>query len=369
MIIGGIDLVEVVLEHVTKNFGQVTAADDISLKINDGELFFLLGPSGCGKTTTLRLIAGFYKPDQGKIFINKKIVNDIPPYKRNIGMVFQNYALWPHMTVYDNIIYGLKIQNVNPDSRVKKAKEVLKIVQMEPYALRYPNQLSGGQQQRIALARALVIEPEVLLLDEPLSNLDAKLRYETREEIKKIQKALGITSIYVTHDQSEALSMADKIAVMNQGRIEQIGTPLEIYNKPINRFVAGFIGETNFIEGKIEKIDQQNNLLTVKTKSDDKIFANDIKKPFTIDQDVVCSIRPEHIKVTKFENHLNEYNRFKGIIKNLNYYGSMEHYILDNIGTVDVKATNFNPEDLSNKIGDQIYFYFKPDDVDVFDLK
>ena len=163
--------------------------------------------------------------------------------------------------------------------------------------------------------------------------------------------------------------MADKIAVMNQGRIEQIGTPLEIYNKPVNRFVAGFIGETNFIEGKIEKIDQQNNLITIKTKSDDKILANDIKKSFTINQDVVCSIRPEHIKVTKFENLENEYNHFKGIIKNLNYYGSMEHYILDNIGNNEVKATNFNPEDLSNKIGDQIYFYFKPDNVDVFDFE
>ena len=363
-------MVEVALDHVSKRFGDVLAADDVTLAIEDGELFFLLGPSGCGKTTTLRLIAGFYKPDQGLISIGGKLVNDIAPYKRNIGMVFQNYALWPHMTVYDNIVYGLKVRGMRPDLRVMRAKEVLKIVQMEEYAMRYPNQLSGGQQQRIALARALVIEPQVLLLDEPLSNLDAKLRLETREEIKKIQKTLRITSLYVTHDQTEALSMADRVAVMNVGRIEQVGTPLEIYNSPANKFVAGFIGETNFIDGTVQDLNRADGTLMVKTKSGAKIYAKLPGKDLFLGEEVTCSVRPEHISILRDGSKgFNERDVFDGTIRSLNYYGSMEHYVLDSFGGIDMKATNFNPKESGFKEGDRIHLVFSPEDVDVFALK
>jgi len=359
-------LVEVVLEEVTKSFGDVKAVDGISLNVNEGELFFLLGPSGCGKTTTLRLIAGFYKPEKGRILFDEKLMNNVPPNKRNVGMVFQNYALWPHMTVYDNITYGLKVRGVPANLRVKKAKEVLKIVKMEKYATRYPNQLSGGQQQRIALARALVIEPDVLLLDEPLSNLDAKLRLETREEIKRIQKELKITTIYVTHDQNEALSMADKIAVMNEGRIEQIGTPRDIYNNPANEFVAGFIGETNFIEGKIEEIIEEKSLVVIKTRTGERIYARITGKTFSRGERVLCSVRPERIRVLTDKRREDQIiNLFPARIQRLTYYGFAEHYILEAMEK-EIKATNFSPRASKHKEGDEVYFTFNPNDVNVF---
>jgi len=359
-------LVEVALEDVTKSFGNVKAVDGVSLNVNEGELFFLLGPSGCGKTTTLRLIAGFYKPEKGKILFNGKIMNDVPPNKRNVGMVFQNYALWPHMTVYDNITYGLKVRGVPTNLRVKKAKEVLRIVKMEKYATRYPNQLSGGQQQRIALARALVIEPDVLLLDEPLSNLDAKLRLETREEIRRIQKELRITTIYVTHDQSEALSMADRIAIMNEGRIEQIGTPREIYNNPANKFVAGFIGETNFLEGRIEKIMKEKGLVVIESTTGEKIYAKLSGKNLPQGEKVLCSVRPERVKVLTDKMGEDEaVNLFEAKIQRLTYYGFVEHYVLEALGK-EIKATNFSPRSSKYKEGDKVYFTFKPDEVDVF---
>ena len=240
-------MIELHLKNVSKLFGETRAVDSITLDVKKGELFFFLGPSGCGKTTCLRTIAGFYQPDEGELYFDDKLMNNIPPHKRNIGMVFQNYALWPHMTVYENVEYGLNVRKVPVDDKKKKIQEVLEIVQMDRYATRNPNQLSGGQQQRIALARALVIEPDILLLDEPLSNLDAKLRLEMRHEIKRIHSEAGITSVYVTHDQKEALSLADRAAVMRDGKIVQIGTPREIYNLPANKFVADFIGETNFV--------------------------------------------------------------------------------------------------------------------------
>ena len=361
-------LVEVVLEDVTKTFGDVKAVDGISLNVNEGELFFLLGPSGCGKTTTLRLIAGFYKPDEGKILFDKELMNNVPPNKRNVGMVFQNYALWPHMTVYDNITYGLKVRGVPASLRVKKAKEVLRIVKMEKYATRYPNQLSGGQQQRIALARALVIEPDVLLLDEPLSNLDAKLRLETREEIKRIQKELGITTIYVTHDQNEALSMADRIAVMNEGRIEQIGTPRDIYNNPRNKFVAGFIGETNFIEGRLEDIIEEKELAVIKTVTGETIYAKIRGKNFSKGKKVFCSVRPERIRVLSSnlrKDKAETINLFSAKIQRLTYYGFAEHYILEAMNK-EIKATNFSPRASNHKEGDDVYFTFDPNDVNVF---
>ena len=224
------------LDHIVKTFDATRAVDDVCLKIAEGELFFLLGPSGCGKTTCLRIIAGFYQPDAGQLMFGDRVMNGVPPHKRNTGMVFQNYALWPHMTVSENIAYGLILRKVDKATRAKRVAEALEMVQMSEYADRPVNKLSGGQQQRIALARALVIEPDVLLLDEPLSNLDAQLRLEMRHEIKQIHSRTGTTAIYVTHDQAEALSLADRMAIMKDGEIVQVGTPREIYHFPAKRF-------------------------------------------------------------------------------------------------------------------------------------
>ena len=244
------------IENLTKTFkahggGTTTAVDDISLQIEPGELFFLLGPSGCGKTTLLRMIAGFIDPAAGSIYFNDREVTSTPANKRNTGMVFQSYALWPHMSVADNVAFGLKIRNLSKTEQSKQVGEALEAVQMHQYADRKPTQLSGGQQQRVALARALVIKPEVLLLDEPLSNLDAKLRGELRNEIRRTCKSVGITTVYVTHDQKEAMSVADRLAILRAGKIEQIASPAEAYYRPKNRFVADFLGETNIIEGKL----------------------------------------------------------------------------------------------------------------------
>ena len=238
----------VIVDHAVKTYGDFTAVNGISLTINPGEFFTLLGPSGCGKTTLLRMIAGFNTVDGGEIRFDDKVINNVPAHKRDIGMVFQNYAIFPHLNVADNVAYGLKARHVPKAEIAPRVEEALKMVQIDQLSTRKPNELSGGQQQRVALARAFVIEPSVLLMDEPLSNLDAKLRVQMRTTIKKLQRRLGITTVYVTHDQEEALAISDRIAVMNQGNIMQIGTPEEIYRKPANPFVANFIGVSNFID-------------------------------------------------------------------------------------------------------------------------
>lgn len=249
---------EVRIEHVFKRFGDVTAVSDFDLTVKDGEFVSLLGPSGCGKTTSLRMIAGFERATEGEIYIGNHCVSShikntfVPPEKRDIGMVFQSYAVWPHMTVTENVAYPLKIQKVPKEERAARVAEMLKLVHLDEYGSRYPHQLSGGQQQRVALARALVMRPGLLLLDEPLSNLDAKLRESMRFEISSIQKELGITVIYVTHDQSEAMTMSDRVVVMSRGVIQQIGTPYEIYRNPANKMVADFIGLVNFVEGEVQ---------------------------------------------------------------------------------------------------------------------
>ena len=248
---------EVRIEHVFKRFGDVTAVSDFDLTVKDGEFVSLLGPSGCGKTTSLRMIAGFERATEGEIYIGDHCVSShikntfVPPEKRDIGMVFQSYAVWPHMTVTENVAYPLKIQKVPKEERAARVAEMLKLVHLDEYGSRYPHQLSGGQQQRVALARALVMRPGLLLLDEPLSNLDAKLRESMRFEISSIQKELGITVIYVTHDQSEAMTMSDRV-VVSRGVIQQIGTPYEIYRNPANKMVADFIGLVNFVEGEVQ---------------------------------------------------------------------------------------------------------------------
>ncbi len=241
----------ITISSLTKRFGQTTAVDNVSLTINPGELFFLLGPSGCGKTTILRMLAGFTEPTQGSIHFADRDVTRLPPEKRRVGMVFQSYALWPHMTVLENVEFGLRQRKLPRPERRQRAAEALALVQMNQYAQRKPAQLSGGQQQRVALARALAVQPDVLLLDEPLSNLDAKLRHDMRAEIRRLCRATSITTVYVTHDQKEALSLADRLAVMRQGRIEQLAPPREMYQAPTSTFVAEFLGAANLIPATI----------------------------------------------------------------------------------------------------------------------
>ena len=240
----------IALREVAKHFGTTPAVDGVTLEIADGELFTLLGPSGCGKTTLLRLIAGFHRPpDAGEIHFGARRVDALPPYARNIGMVFQNYALWPHMTVRANVTYGLRLRRLSADEIARRLAQGLRQVNLTGLEDRYPGQLSGGQQQRVALARALVLNPDILLLDEPLSNLDAKIRVQVRAEIRTLQQSLGITTIYVTHDQEEALSLSDRVAVMRDGRVQQVATPKTLYERPVNQFVANFVGTNNFIPG------------------------------------------------------------------------------------------------------------------------
>ena len=242
------------VSHVTKRFGGVTAVDDVSFEVPKGSFATLLGPSGCGKTTTLRMIAGFYDPDQGDIEIGGRRVNDLPVHRRGTAMVFQDYALFPHMTVRDNVAYGLKVAHVSGADRTRRVDETLAFVGLGGLGDRWPNQLSGGQQQRVAVARALVIEPQVLLLDEPLSNLDAKLREQLRVEMRILQRRLGMTFVYVTHDQEEALSLSDWIAVMNAGKVEQAGAPWEIYYHPKTAFLADFVGAVNLVPARVAEI-------------------------------------------------------------------------------------------------------------------
>ena len=284
------------IDSVVKRYGDFTAVNKVSLQVREGEFFTLLGPSGCGKTTLLRMIAGFNSIDEGTISFGDQVINDIPSHKRDIGMVFQNYAIFPHMTVYQNVVYGLKNRKVPKDEIVKRAEEVMHTMQIYEYRDRQPNQMSGGQQQRVALARAIIIKPRVLLMDEPLSNLDAKLRVEMRNSIRHLQKSLGITTIYVTHDQEEALAISDRIAVMHNGIIEQLGNPIEIYAKPTNRFVADFIGISNFIQAENGK-----DGLRILGRNYSGLTCH-----APLDKALTISIRPEHARIgrTDKENAL-----------------------------------------------------------------
>jgi len=248
-------MAEVVLEGLTKRFGGVGAVQDLHLRIEDGEFVSLLGPSGCGKTTTLRLLAGFLAPDAGRILVDGQVISEpgavVPPERRGMSMIFQSYAVWPHKTVFENVAFGLKLRNVPRGEVDSRVRHMLDLVRLQGLAGRYPGELSGGQQQRVALARALVVEPRILLLDEPLSNLDASLREEMRFEIRRLHDAIRITTVYVTHDQAEAMVTSDRIAVMHAGRLEQVGPPEEIYERPRTQFVAGFIGRTNCLTGTV----------------------------------------------------------------------------------------------------------------------
>ncbi|MFM9958752.1 MAG: ABC transporter ATP-binding protein [Phycisphaerales bacterium] len=318
------------------------AVDDISLTIPAGHLFFLLGPSGCGKTTLLRMIAGFIDPTAGSIRFNGSDVTHTPPAKRNCGMVFQSYALWPHMTVLQNVEFGLKVRKVPKDERRARGMEALESVRMDPYAERKPNQLSGGQQQRVALARALVVRPSVLLLDEPLSNLDAKLRLEMRHEIRRICKETGITTVYVTHDQKEALSMADGMAVLDMGVIAQVGTPRALYDRPGSKFVADFLGETNFIEGVLERI--EGGTAHVKTAAGTLAAAADsVTRKLNPGRNVVCSIRPEAITLGTAAGTAESTTSLTGRVVESVYLGEMSQHHVELPGGTRIKVFELHP--------------------------
>ncbi len=309
-----------VLDDLVKTFGrrgQVRAVNRLSLEIHQGEFVTLLGPSGCGKTTTLRLIAGFEFPTSGRILLDGEVINDLPPNKRPMAMVFQNYALFPHMSVFDNISYGLKVKKQPTDLIRESVEIVMQLMNLVGLGDRMPHQLSGGQQQRVALARALVMQPKVLLFDEPLSNLDAKLRVQMRVEIRRLQQRLGITTVYVTHDQAEAMSLSDRVVVIRDGQIEQVGTPSEIYQQPASLFVADFIGRANFIESTVQgradgrmTFDLFGRLLTLPASQGE----------FTAGEPVYLVIRPEAVRVSRQEG------RYAGEVKQMVYLGSTVEY-------------------------------------------
>jgi ABC-type Fe3+/spermidine/putrescine transport system ATPase subunit len=283
---------DVAVVGVTKRFGEVTAVQDLSLDVAHGEFLTLLGPSGCGKTTTLNMIAGFLRPDDGQVLLGGRRVDHLPPYRRDTAMVFQQYALFPHMSVAENIAFGLQMRKVPKGEIGRRVRRALEIVHLPELGERRPSQLSGGQQQRVALARAIVVEPTVLLLDEPLSNLDLKLRENLRLEIKRVQRELGITTIYVTHDQGEALVMSDRIAVMNQGVVEQLGPPAEIYEEPRTAFVAEFIGTSNFLRGRLDGVGDGTASIVL---ADGARLQARRRPDGPTDGEVLVMVRPEHL--------------------------------------------------------------------------
>ena len=348
------------VKNLSKNFGKVKAVQEVSFEATEGRVLSLLGPSGCGKTTMLRCIAGFENPDRGEIYLDNRKITTIPPEKRGIGMVFQNYALWPHMTVYGNLAFGLQIRKVPKDEITKKIKKVLGMVQLEGYENRYPRQMSGGQQQRIAMARALVFEPGIMLLDEPLSNLDAQLREEMRFEFIELQKKLGITAIYVTHDQAEALVISDKILILDQGKMIQFGTPKEIYSNPKNKFVAGFIAVTSFINGRIDSFTEEKKKVIVKT--DDGLVIHGFNNSFDMGQKVSVAMRMNVIKFIQDENKSdkNTVNIFKGKIIQSSYLGNIIDYKIK-VGNWEVR-TNSDAK-YNFKVGEEVTFYLSPEDI------
>jgi len=327
----------IVVENITKRFGALEAVSRANLEIRNGELFTLLGPSGCGKTTLLRLLAGFYRADEGEIHFDDRQVNDVPPYERHIGMVFQNYALWPHMTVFQNVAYGLKLRKLPQAEIAERVQGVLRKVNLVGLEARYPGQLSGGQQQRVALARALVLNPDILLLDEPLSNLDAKIRVQVRAEIRKLQKELGITTVYVTHDQEEALSLSDRIAVFAQGKVLQVGLPKTLYERPASRFVADFIGTNNMVEGRVRLVEARQGRLRAETALGDLLALPDER--FQPGDRCLLCVRPENASVNGPAE--GESNVLKGKITFASYLGNTLRYDVE-VGTgvtfkVDIK--------------------------------
>jgi len=315
------------VENIVKRFGDVLALDNVSLEIPEGEFFSILGPSGCGKTTLLRLIAGFETPDSGLIYLQNNVINSIPPYRRHVNTVFQNYALFPHMSIYDNISFGLKLKGVRGNEIKERVDKALELVGLAGMSLRMPKQLSGGQQQRVALARAIVNEPPVLLLDEPLGALDLKLRRQMQVELKSLQKRLGITFIYVTHDQEEALTMSDRIAIMQHGRIEQLGVPSLVYEKPRTEFVANFMGISNIFSGNLRNGNGSIYTITTSEGLDIKAIGEGVRGR----DHATVMIRPEKIHITSHEpSYMSNLhvNVLKGTIEDMIYLGTVIQFIV-----------------------------------------
>ncbi len=359
----------VVLDDMSKKYGTVTAVHRLSLDIEDGALHFLLGPSGCGKTTTLRILAGLETPSEGRILFGDHDVTNVPAAQRGIGMVFQNYALWPHMTVRENIEYGLKLRKLGKKEQEKLLQESLELTQLNSYVDRYPGQLSGGQQQRVALARALAIKPSVLLLDEPLSNLDAKLRLEMRDNITRIHQMTRITTIYVTHDQKEALSMGTQVSVMRAGHLIQTDSPRKLYHHPLTPFIANFIGETNLYHGTVASIDPKQAI--IKTPFGPILARGHRCAGIKVGDSVSLSIRPEAIQVqfADFGQDASavqvqtQENRFKTTLSLLTYHGESEQLELDGPGNTKVRVNVFNPPELDLRVGEPVSCFFPPDRV------
>jgi spermidine/putrescine transport system ATP-binding protein len=325
--------VDVRLERVTKDFGETVAVDDLSLDIASGEFFSMLGPSGCGKTTTLRMIGGFEEPTRGTIYLDGRDVTDRPPYKRDVNTVFQSYALFPHLNVYENVAFGLRRRKVGDKDIRGRVEEALKLVDLVGFEKRKPGQMSGGQQQRVALARALVNQPKVLLLDEPLGALDLKLRKQMQLELKRIQQEVGITFIYVTHDQEEAMTMSDRLAVMRHGKIEQIGPPEDVYESPQTQFVAGFLGASNLLEGELKE--QMDGFSSVLLSGGSAVILPSDRAPFAIGESVLVGVRPEKIVIEPARDDAaveRGWNAVDGLLRMATYIGVSHQYKVEGPG-------------------------------------
>jgi spermidine/putrescine transport system ATP-binding protein len=348
-----VELRDVVKKFITPEGNELNAVDHVNMQIKNGEFFSMLGSSGCGKTTSLRMIAGFEWPSEGEVYIEGKAMGHTPPFQRKVNTVFQSYALFQHMTVFQNIAFGLEMEGASKDEIEKRVKRVLEMVQLTGMERRRPRQLSGGQQQRVAVARALVKTPHVLLLDEPLGALDLKLRKEMQLELKALQQQLGITFVYVTHDQEEALTMSDRIAVMSKGKVQQMGTPVEIYERPTNKFVADFIGESNFLEGKIKSLSANEASVFVPVLNAE-IKGMPMNKDMVNGEEVIISIRPEKIRIVENANE----GVFKARVGTSVYIGSDTHLYLDLNGS-RIKVME------QNRISslDPSMFYVKDEDV------
>lgn len=358
-----VELLDVVKQFVTPEGNLLNAVDHVTMQIKNGEFFSMLGSSGCGKTTSLRMIAGFEWPTEGEVYIEGKAMGHTPPFQRKVNTVFQSYALFQHLTVFQNVAFGLEMEGASKDEIEKRVRHALEMVQLTGMERRKPKQLSGGQQQRVAVARALVKVPDVLLLDEPLGALDLKLRKEMQLELKALQQQLGITFVYVTHDQEEAMTMSDRIAVMSKGKVQQMGTPVEIYERPANRFVADFIGESNFLDGKIKSLSKDEAVVIV-PELNAELTGLPVSTGLVSGEDVTVSIRPEKIRIA--DKGLDQ-NSFTGEVKNTVYIGTDTHVFVD-VGAKRIKV--FEQNRISRldpgsyyTIGQQVILVMLPENV------
>ncbi|RXT08954.1 ABC transporter ATP-binding protein [Ammoniphilus sp. CFH 90114] len=351
---------DVELKNIQKRFNNQAVVKDFNLQIEQGEFISFLGPSGCGKTTTLNMVAGFLEPDEGELLIKGKKMNGVPPYKRELGMVFQTYSLFPHMTIEENIGYGLKFRKVPKSEMKDRIQKVLELIKLPHVADRFPKQLSGGQRQRIAIARALVIEPSLLLLDEPLSNLDAKLRHELRNELKRLHQEIGVTTIFVTHDQEEALSLSDRIVVMSHGNIEQIGKPWDIYHHPKTEFVHTFIGSTNRIDGTL--VSKSGTELTIKT-AQGLIRSTTHSVDTNIGGPISAYVRPEKIRLVHDHGGELTTNQFRGTVTMMNFLGA---FMDCDVTNGDMKLTvklQLNNDNMSIQTGKSVICEWNSEDL------